>query len=148
GRELLLLVLQPAERLGAVFIERPIAAGGCIGLPLRAAAPEALPSGPRRWAALLIPTALLRIPATLLMPAAPAAASPIAHALAPYAEEQKGETDWPPEDEAQNHDRDPQRLHRVPRAPAVPSGLVPARSWSPRRWRRPGAAVGTIIRRA
>src|SRR5262249_38882182 len=131
-----------------VFIERPIAAGGRVGLPLRTAAPEALPPRPRRRAALLIPTPLLRIPATLLLPAAPAAASPIAHAFAPYTEEQKGESNRPPEDEPEDHDSDPQWLHRVPRAPVVPSRLVPAGSWSPRRWRRSRIAVSTVIRRA
>src|SRR5690348_11072344 len=80
GAELLLLFLQPAQRLGAVFVERAVAAGGSRRRrALAANTAPALPAGPGCRAALPLSALVL----SALIAAAVAVVPPASHASAP-----------------------------------------------------------------
>src|SRR5262249_8449338 len=82
--ELTLLVFKTPQRLGAIFVERVVTAGG----------PE--------------PTSgITRGIATVRAPATDFASSPTLHASAPYDVGQDRETQRPPEDESEDHQRNP-----------------------------------------
>src|SRR5262245_26505782 len=85
--KLALLLFEPPQRLGPVFIERPIAARWRLPPPVRGLAP------------VIVHHALAASPGL--------ASSPTAHASTPYEIGQGRETQWPPDDEADERQREP-----------------------------------------
>src|SRR5690242_18775857 len=86
--ELALFLLESAQRVRAVLVEGTIAARARLAPPVGART--------RALGAL-----------GLIMPAAEAAIFPATHSSAPYGEHQDRKTNRPPEDEAEDHQRDP-----------------------------------------
>src|SRR5690606_41081084 len=99
--ELALLVLEPAQRLGAVFVERRVAA--------RRRLPEAVTAR-----AFAHPVHLRLHPLHLVLPALRAAIASASHRSAPYHERQCREAERPPQHEGNDDDRDHRRF-RPPR---------------------------------
>ena len=123
GAKFLLLFLESAKSLGAVFVECAVAGrraepliGGGRGASAIAAAPVS-PSGPG-CAALPWTTRVIAL----------AAECSATHTSAPYHVEQNGQANRPPEDETQYHDRDAERPGQVVQCPGgtpIPGLIVP-----------------------
>jgi len=149
GREFLLLLLQPPQRLGAVFVEGVVAGRGWPPGVLAPVAPQA----PRRLPALAArpgrcPVASLTAPFGVMPPA------PTRHPTTPQVVTKDRQAHRPEHDEAQHHSDDGQYPPRTriprpgagpPRATAVPLPLggpvaPPAASFMPpvRPCRTPG----------
>src|SRR5207344_2494985 len=113
--ELALLLLEPAQRVGAVFVERAVAARARAGVTPRAL-PEAVHLGAH-------PVHLLLHP---VLPAVVAASAPTTHLSAPDRDAEDDETERPPEDEPEDHRDDPHRVPAPEHRRAAPAGSVAA----------------------